>query len=187
MESRTLTSGTTHHHYYSLQFIIITHHHYSPTYRLFLDRLFEQCPYVKLIIATSEVLSMRYITVGCGIVEYSVPLGPLSLDSSLRLFAKLAPSLSTSLAKREFIAALQPQRHIRADGDMRLAARELLRQFGNGHPARIVYMVQKSTPEKVQQLMACGRGILEAYNGCADLQSVASNQSAPTVPSSVLA
>jgi hypothetical protein len=145
--------------------------------------LFEQCQYVKLIITSAEVLSMRYITVGCGIVEHSVPLGPLSLDSSLRLFAKLAPSLSTSAAKREFISALQPQRHIRVDGDMRLAARELLRRFGNGHPSRIVYMVQKSTPEKVQQLVAYGRSILQSYNGFAEQQSIASNQSAPTIPS----
>jgi hypothetical protein len=145
--------------------------------------LFEQCQYVKLIITSSEVLSMRYITVGCGIVEHSVPLGPLSLDSSLRLFAKLAPSLSTSAAKKEFILALQPQRHIRVDGDMRLAARELLRQFGNGHPSRIVYMVQKSTPEMVQQLVAYGRNFLQSFNSFAEQQSVASNQSAPTLPS----
>jgi len=145
--------------------------------------LFEQCHHVKIIIATVEVLSMRYITVGSGIVEYSVPLGPLSLDSSLRLFAKLAPSLSTSKARKEFILALQPQRHMRADGDIRLAARELLRLFGKGHPSRIVYMAHESNLEKVQQLMASGKSILETFNGAADLQSVASYQSAPTTSS----
>lgn len=119
---------------------------------------------------------MRCIILGSGIVEYSVNLNPLSLDSSIRLFAKLAPCLSTSAAKREFILALLPQTHIHADRDMRLAARKLLLQLvGDGYPSRIVYMVQMSTPEKVQQLIEDGKSILQkTYNGFVDLQLVAS-------------
>ena len=102
-------------------------------------------------------LREHLITVGSGIVENSVLLGPLSLYSSVRLFAKLAPSLSTSAkARKEFITALQQlpplSMHIHADVITKL----LLQQFGNGNPSEIIYMVQKSTPEKIEQLKAYG-------------------------------
>lgn len=146
--------------------------------RLFLDKLFGQCQYVKLIIVTTETLKMRNITLGSGIVECTVTLNPLSLVSSIRLFTKLDPSLSISAAKREeFISVLLPLSHIHADGDMRLAERELLLQLlGDGYPSRIVYMVQRSTPEKLQQLIKDSKSILQkSNNGFVDLQSVSSN------------
>ena len=124
---------------------------------------------MKLVIVTTETLRIRCIFLGSGIVEYSVNLDPLSLYSSIRLFAKLAPCLSTSKAKREFISALLSQRHIHT-------RKLLLQLIGDGYPSRIVYMVQKSTQEKVQQLIEDGESILqETYNGFVDLQSVASN------------
>lgn len=132
---------------------------------------------MKLVIVTTETLSIRCIILGSGIVEYSVNLDPLSLYSSIRLFAKLAPCLNTSKAKMDFISTLLPQRYIHTDRDMWLAARKLLLHLvGDGYPSRIVYMVQKSTQEKVQQLIEDGESILkETYNGFVDLQSVASN------------
>ena len=53
---------------------------------------------------------MRNINVGLsvGVVEFSVLLGPLPLNSTLRLFARLTPSLSTAQAKADFIDALLP-------------------------------------------------------------------------------
>ena len=102
---------------------------------------------------------MHNITVGFGIVEYSVTLGPLSLHSSLRLFAKLAPSLSTSVTKKEFINALQPARHISVSvdsQDINNTAMEILHLFGDGHPSKIVHMACESTSEKVEYLKQTG-------------------------------
>jgi len=132
-------------------------------FRLFLGRLFEQCPYVKVLVVSTDTLSMHNINVGFGIVEYSVLLGPLTLISTLRLFARLAPSLSTATAKREFISALQPHRQLHVSihsRDINRTAIQILQLFGDGHPAKIVQIACESTKETVEQLRTTGMEII---------------------------
>jgi hypothetical protein len=80
--------------------------------RLFLSRLFEQCSQIKILNVSIDTLSMHNINVGFGIIEYSVHLGPLTLNSTLRLFARLTPSLSTAHEKSAFIESLQPTKYL---------------------------------------------------------------------------
>lgn len=132
-------------------------------FRLFLGRLFEQCPHVKVLVACTDTLGMHNINVGFGIVEYSVLLGPLTLISTLRLFARLAPSLSTATAKREFISALQPHRQLHVSihsRDINRTALQILSLFGDGHPAKIVQMACESTKETVEELRLTGTNII---------------------------
>ena len=62
---------------------------------------------VQVLVVATTVLGMRQ---GFGVVENSISLGPLSLRSSLRLFARLAPALVTAEQKAAFVGALMPAR-----------------------------------------------------------------------------
>lgn len=128
-------------------------------FRLFLSRLFEQCSNIKVLSVATDTLSMYCINFGYGIVEYSVMLGPLTLNSTLRLFARLAPSLTTSQEKAEFIEALQPpkQLHVSVHSrDINNTALQILSLFGEGHPAKIVHMACESTADSVEELKQIG-------------------------------
>lgn len=99
-----------------------------------------------MVVATT-VLGMRQ---GFGVVENSISLGPLSLRSSLRLFARLAPALVTAEQKAAFVGALMPAR-----SDITVHSRELtvmtaslLALFGNGHPSSIVKLACESSQER---------------------------------------
>jgi hypothetical protein len=140
--------------------------------RLFLNRLFEQCPHVKILNVSTDTLSMFNISIGLGIVEYSVSLGPLTLNSSLRLFARLAPSLITIHEKLEFIECLQPpkQFHVTIHSrEISNAALQILQLFGEGHPAKIVHMACESTHESVEELKKIGKRIIQQSMGGAAL------------------
>lgn len=159
-------------------------------FRLFLGRLFEQCPHVKVLVVATDTLAMHNINLGYTTVEYSVLLGPLTLISTLRLFARLAPSLSSPSARREFIASLQPARqlHVSVNSrDVNKTALQILSLFGDGHPAKIVHMACESTPETVEHLRAMGNHIIQSsalYNSSAASvggYSVASYNSTPTI------
>lgn len=131
--------------------------------RLFLSKLFETCPNVKLLVVTTDTLSMHNVHLGFGIVEYSVLLGPLTLTSSLRLFARLAPSLSTGQAKIDFIESLSPAKQLQGSVNTREinnAALQILSIFGDGHPAKIVHMACESNQESVEKLKSSGMGII---------------------------
>jgi hypothetical protein len=132
--------------------------------RLFLHRLFEQCAFVKILNVSTDTLSMYNIYVGSGIVEYSISLGPLTLYSTLRLFARLAPSLTTIHEKLEFIDCLQPPRqyHVTIHSrEITNAALQILTIFGEGHPAKIVHMACESNSEKVEELKRIGKRIIQ--------------------------
>eukprot|EP00428_Durinskia_dybowskii_P077265 CAMPEP_0170354716 /NCGR_PEP_ID=MMETSP0117_2-20130122/257_1 /TAXON_ID=400756 /ORGANISM="Durinskia baltica, Strain CSIRO CS-38" /LENGTH=1034 /DNA_ID=CAMNT_0010608705 /DNA_START=686 /DNA_END=3790 /DNA_ORIENTATION=+ len=153
-------------------------------FRIFLGRLFEQCPHVKVLVVSTDTLAMHNINVGFGIVEYSFLLGPLTLISTLRLFARLAPSLSSASARKEFIQALQPARqlHVSVDSrDVNNTALQILALFGDGHPAKIVHMACESTADMVEHL--CNRGI-NIIHSSAVLNSVMSTQSTTSFTSS---
>jgi hypothetical protein len=135
--------------------------------RLFLGRLFDQCQHIKMLIVSTDTLSMHNINVGFGIVEYSVMLGPLTLNSALRLFARLAPSLTTARSKNDFIYALQPakQLHVSVNSrDINNTALQILHLFGDGHPAKIVHMACESTAESVERLKAVGVRVIKGTN-----------------------
>lgn len=123
--------------------------------KFFLGRLFDRCHQVKVLVNSTEPLGMRTVS-GFGVVENTIALGPLTLRSSIRLYARLAPSLLTSLAKASFIAAILPPRQHNVTATSRELTRqaaEILALFGNGHPAHIVKQACESTPEDIDRLM----------------------------------
>lgn len=61
------------------------------------------------------------MTHGYGVVENSISIGPLSLKSSLRLFARLCPSLLTAKEKSDFVRSLL----IKDQGEVTLESREV--------------------------------------------------------------
>lgn len=67
-------------------------------------------------------------------VEYSLTLGPLSLGSTLRLFARLTPSLLTAESKDQFIRRLLPKdkEHLTAEMNIDQHAADILSRLGNG-------------------------------------------------------
>jgi len=87
----------------------------------------------------------------------------LTLRNTLRLFARLAPSLHTAAAKTELVNSLLPIRTAHVTVNSRLlskVAAQLLHNFGNGHPARVIKMACESTPESVEMLRALGAKII---------------------------
>jgi len=133
-------------------------------FRCFLFQLFDQCPKIKLLVVSTDSLKMRNINnVGAGIVEFSVSVGTLTLNSSLRLFARLAPSLSTAQSKDDFINAMQPtdQQHVTyASRDASTLSQRILELFEQGHPAKIVRLACESTEQSVEQLKDTGMAII---------------------------
>jgi hypothetical protein len=133
-------------------------------FRIFMNSLFESCPYVKVLVVSTDTLSMHNITFGFGVVEYGILLGPLTLHSTLRLFARLAPALSTTHARKDFISALQPARqlHVSVNSrDVNKTALQILSLFGDGHPAKIVHMACESTAATVDSLRHTGMEIIQ--------------------------
>ena len=109
---------------------------------------------------------MRNVS-GLGVVESSIDLGPLSLRSSLRLFARLTPGLCTADEKVKFVNSLL----IPKQGDVTLnsrelspAAAEILNMVGGGHPGKIVKLACESTTEKVNELSQKGEFIIKSFN-----------------------
>lgn len=153
--------------------------------RLFLTRLFDECPNVKLLNVAVDTLTMHNIQVASvGIVEYSVTLGPLTLNSALRLFARLAPSLLTAHEKADFIDSLQPgkQLHVSvAPREINTAALKILELLGDGHPAKIVHIACESTHESVEHLKKTGMKILRHVGAVYSEGSIQSSQQSSTV------
>lgn len=108
-------------------------------FRFFLLRLFDTCPMVKVLVVCNESLRRFGINnIGLSIVENTVEVGLLSLGSTLRLFARLAPSLFTAQAKENFIRPLMPT--IASHYHMTIksallpeAFRKVLSLFGDGY------------------------------------------------------
>ena len=65
--------------------------------KFFLGRLFERCTTVRVLVLSEATLSSRNVS-GFGQVENYVPLGPMNLRNTLRLYARLSasPSLQVS-------------------------------------------------------------------------------------------
>ena len=134
--------------------------------KFFLGRLFERCRHVKVLVVAGDPLGMRQVS-GFGVVENTVSVGPLSLRSSLRLFARLAPALTTSQRKASFVSALMPGKpdvtvHCR---ELTICSAQLLSLFGNGHPSSIVKLACESSLESVERLMAEGEEIISTHEG----------------------
>lgn len=105
---------------------------------------------------------MRHVS-GFGVVESCVSLGPLTLRSTLRLYAQLAPSLATAEEKSDFVNALLPlkQMHVTIDSrELSVVSAHILALMGNGHPGRVVKAACESTAEGVAKIKARGEELL---------------------------
>jgi DNA-binding NarL/FixJ family response regulator len=99
---------------------------------------------------------------GLGVVENCVNVGPLTLRSTLRLFARLSPSMVTAQSKADFVNALLPLKQIHVTVDSReltTVSSEILSIFGNGHPSKIISLACSSTEETVSSLRSAGERI----------------------------
>ena len=120
--------------------------------RLFLSRLFECCHSLHVLNVSCDTLQMHYIQIA-HVAETPYKLGPLGVNSAVRLFARLAPCLATGQAKHEFISALLPRAQL---PHVREISRSVLERLGDGHPAKIVHLACESSPEKVEELQQLG-------------------------------
>lgn len=113
----------------------------STVLSIFLSRLLENCKNLKVLITSTDALGLRRIN-GLGVVENPITLGPLTLRSSLRLFARLSPLLHTADSKLAFVTNLIPPHQnpnvTVQSRELTLAGSKIFLQFGNGHPAQIV-------------------------------------------------
>lgn len=120
--------------------------------RLFLSRLFECCHSLHVLNVSCDTLQMHYIQIA-HVAETPYTLGPLGVNSAVRLFARLAPCLATAQAKHDFISALLPRAQL---PHAREISRSVLERLGDGHPAKIVHLACESSPEKVEELQQLG-------------------------------
>lgn len=135
-------------------------------FKFFLGELFGRSKNVKVIITACTTLGMRHVS-GFGVVENCVTLGPLTLRNTLRLFARLAPSLVTAENKAVFVNALLPLKHMHVTVDSRelsVVAAQILAVLGNGHPVRVVKLACESTEESVALLQAHGEKLASSAN-----------------------
>ena len=103
---------------------------------------------------------------GFGVVENTVPIGPLTLRASLRLFARLTPFLETENDRKTFVLKALP-----AQGGQDLVtlqsrelspvAGDILRILGEGHPAKIVKLACESDISVLRNLLRVAGAPLE--------------------------
>ena len=125
----------------------------STDFKMFLRRLFDRCASLKVLTTGNEVIGMT----GFGIVEHVVSLGPLSLYSSLRLFARLSPPLATAVQKVKFVKTLliPEQAHVTLESrELSPAAARILYMLGGGHPSRIVKLACESSREDIRRMLS---------------------------------
>lgn len=143
--------------------------------RLFLGRLFNKCKHVKILVTSVESL-LGDQQIG-GLIEYTVPLGPLTLRDSLVLFAKLTPTLLTSQQKLTFVSSMIPPKTISmsrsslqststsngsgSQSSLHPVWSKLLTLLGDGHPGVIVKMASEYDAEAVDRLMCDGQRIIQ--------------------------
>jgi len=128
----------------------------------FLYRLFDRCRFIKLFVTSAVTLRSRGVR-DFGLVDASVDIGPLTLRSSLLLFAKLSPSLVTAKDKTTFINSLLPKNQADVttkSADVSLIGMKILSMLGNGHPSRIVKLALQSTDDTIAEMRSKGEKIL---------------------------
>ena len=134
-------------------------------FKLFLGKLLEQCPKVKLLTTSETRLGIRQDN---GIVETCHELRSLTLLSTVRLYAKLSSCLSTSSARAAFILSfLPPRKHhvtFRAR-ESTVCTDRILALFGNGDPSHVVKLACTSTHDIIEGLKVAGRAILDQDGG----------------------
>lgn len=124
---------------------------------------------------STDSIGIRHVS-GFGIVESMVTLGPLSLRSSLRLFARLTPYLFTAEEQVKFVTSLT----LPGQANVTLQSRELtpataqmLYLFGGGHPGKIVKQACECEPIGVAALQTKGEAIVASSK--AGVNAVKSN------------
>lgn len=140
---------------------LLASHIAASDFKFFLTELFSRTKHVKVLVTATATLSMRHVR-GLGVVENCVNVGPLTLRSTLRLFARLSPSMVTAQSKADFVNALLPlkQVHVTVDSrELTTVSSGILSIFGNGHPSKIISLACSSTEETVTSLRAAGERI----------------------------
>ncbi len=110
---------------------------------LFLSKLFEQCAEVKVMNVSTNTMRLCQVNVA-NVIEMSVNLGALELRAALRLYAKLAPSLTTGQDKSDFIELVLKSNTV-------LSAM-IMEELGNGHPAKIVHNASTSDALRIDAI-----------------------------------
>jgi hypothetical protein len=124
----------------------------STDLKMFLSRLFDRCSFIKILTTGNEVIGMT----GFGIFEHVVSLGPLSLYSSLRLFARLSPALATAAQKVKFVKSLliPEQANVTLESrELSPATAQILYMLGGGHPSKIVKIACESSSDRIRQML----------------------------------
>jgi hypothetical protein len=124
----------------------------STDLKMFLSRLFDRCSFIKILTTGTEVIGMT----GFGIVEHVVSLGPLTLYSSLRLFARLSPPLATAAQKVKFVKKLliPDQANVTLESrELSSGAAQILYMLGGGHPSKIVKIACESSNDSIGQML----------------------------------
>ncbi len=122
---------------------------------LFLSKLFEQCAEVKVMNVSTNTMRLCQVNVA-NVIEMSVNLGPLELCAALRLYAKLAPSLTTGQDKSDFIELVLKSNTV-------LSAM-IMEELGNGHPAKIVHNASTSDALRIDAIRYRCLGQIDNYN-----------------------
>lgn len=122
---------------------------------LFLSKLFEQCAEVKVMNVSTNTMRLCHVNVA-NVIEMSVNLGPLELRAALRLYAKLAPSLTTGQDKSDFIELVLKSNTV-------LSAM-IMEELGNGHPAKIVHNASTSDALRIDAIRYRCLGQIDNYN-----------------------
>lgn len=128
----------------------------------FLHRLYDSCRFIKMLVTSTNTL-YNYGVKDFIVMETTISIGALTLRSSLRLFAKLSPSLNTAKDKTKFINTLLPKNQFDvtiSSHALNFYGAKIFAMVGDGHPSKIVRLALQSTKESIDQMMNNGRQIL---------------------------
>jgi hypothetical protein len=125
--------------------------------KTFIEQILYHCPDVKMLVSCGDGLDMHKQSEYHGIVEQSVHIASLTLRSTLRLFAKLAPPLAVSAkAKTDFVNALLIAKHIDSTMESACMTPKLAKTFeavGFGHPRTIIQLACAATSESIREII----------------------------------
>lgn len=132
--------------------------------KYFLQKVFERCDCMKVLVTYCSSDSTLRRMDSVGVVEHCISLGSLTMLSTLRLFARLAPSLPSAETKQSFVDSLLPPKQAHStftSKELSPVAAQIFGLFGKGHPATIVKMACEASIDSVTLLQAKGRDMLQ--------------------------
>lgn len=160
--------------------------------KVFLSQLFARARNVKVLLTSTKAVDFTPATKGfhAGVHEKIFPLGPLSLKSTVRLFARLCPRFPTSQDQQNFVKEVLQEDDqedlLPTSQGLNTRSQRVFYELGGGVPKKIVQVAIEDDENRDREIWAITSGQEPILSPVMTDSPAAANVSAQThVPSAV--